>query len=399
MRQPLTFMLLVAALSLVAWGGCALYGQDLLLSSSDAGDGAATGGDLGDGSTAGGESGGGTDAAFDADANTCVLALPPPPPLQDDPSDAGDLDIVFAVRTFDLGLRADGGAPPLVGYDLDGLCTCPGPADCVAAVSGQPACDEPGGRDNAGGALLRQFYSLSGGSFFSQDTLNAQIAAGLSTLLVRVRQYNGMPNDTQVELSVYISDGTPPVSDGGPPEVPAWNGQDAWIVDGQSVFGGSGPPIVPLQFDQSAYVAGGVLVGAIGDYSVPLQIDSSDLIVVELHGGIVTGTLSHAAGGWSIPDGVVEGRLSASNLLAEFAYVHDPSSSNAYLCPTSPSYADLKGLICPALDITADPSAAPTQTCDAMSLALGFVAQVSQFGPVQSVTRPTTCADGGTDHC
>jgi hypothetical protein len=400
MNRRLLRWLPVAALAGGAWGGCSLYGKELLVAGDDAGD---DGGSMAEGGDAGppadAADGGSGDGASDADAGACVLALPPPPPTKDDPSDGGDLEIVLAIRTFDLGLRPDGGAPPLIGYDLDGLCTCPGLADCVPAASGGSACDEPGGRDNAGGALLRQFYTLSGGSFFSQDTLNAQIAAGLSTLLVRIRQYNGTPEDTQVELSVYVSDGTPPLSDGGAPATPSWTGQDAWIVDGTSVFGANGPPIVPISFDESAYVTGGVLVGALADFFVPLQVDSSDLMVLELRGGIVTGALASASGGWSLSNGVIDGRLAATSLLAEFAHVHDPSTPSAYLCPASPSYADLKGLICPALDITADPAAQHTATCDALSLGIGFTAQSAQFGPVQTVPRPTTCPDGGPDHC
>jgi hypothetical protein len=394
MRPGLRAASIAAVLAAAAWAGCALYGPDLLAPASDGG------ADAG-GTDVGPDTNGAADAgdALGADAGGCVLAQPPPPPGSDDPSDAGDLEVVLAVRAFDLGLRADGGAPPVIGYDLDGLCTCPGPADCVAAAPGGSACDQPGGRDNAGGALLREFYQVSGGSFFSQDALNAQIASGHHTMLLRLRRYNGTPNDTQVELSVYVSDGTLPKQDGGLPSPPAWNGQDAWIVDGRTVFGGAGPPIVPVYFDESAYVAGGVLVGSFGDGVVPLPIDSADLIVIELRAAIVSGTLARTASGWSLTEGVVDGRLAATNLLAELAYVHDLTNQTEYLCPGSPSYANLKGLICPALDVTADPAAPHAQTCDALSMALGFTAQSAQLGVVRTPVRPSTCADGGPDHC
>jgi hypothetical protein len=330
----------------------------------------------------------------------CTLVHPPAPPTQTDPSDAGDLDLVFAVRTFDLGLTVDGGAPPPIGYDLDGLCTCPGPVDCVPTLTGSPACDEPGGRDNAGGALFNEFFQLSMGSFFSQAGLNTQIANGLTSLLVRVRNYNGTLNDAQVELSVYVSDGTPPGADGGR-STPTWSGADAWIVDGRSVFGASGPPITPVAgaVDSTAYVVDGVVVGSLSDYFVPLQFDENDLLLIEMNAGLVTGTLMPASGGdWTVPDGLVSGRVAASNLMAAFAYVHDPSNTSQYLCPSSSTYPQLQALICPALDITANPTASHAQTCDALSMQFGFAAQSAQFGPVVTAPRVTTC-DGGAGHC
>src|SRR5580698_6313602 len=140
MRARLALVVTVLSCLAAAWVGCSVYGQDLLVAGSDAsvdgpsasdvsgGDASADGMGTADVSAAdvleaapGSDSGG--------DGGTCVLVHPPPPPAQDDPSDAGDIEIVLAVRTFDLGIRPDGGAPPLVGYDIDGLCTCPGLAD------------------------------------------------------------------------------------------------------------------------------------------------------------------------------------------------------------------------------------------------------------------------------
>ena len=398
MRLRLLLLLPAAALAGGIWAGCTLYGPDLLVTGSDAGGDAAAPEGGNEGGLRADAGDGGVDGDGSSEGGTCVLAHPPPPPTKDDPSDGGDIDILLAVRTFDLGLN-DGGPPPLIGYDLDGLCTCPGAADCVATSGGGSNCDQLEGRDNAGGALLQQFYMLSGGSFFSPDSLNAQIAAGLDTLLVRVRNYNGTANDTQVELSLYISDGTTPLSDGGAPPVPVWNGQDAWIVDSRSVFGASGPPILPLQYDSAAYVVGGVLVANPKDFFVPLQLDSSDLMVLELQAGIVTGNLAQAGGGWTITDGVLDGRLLASNLLSAFAYINDPDPPGGDLCQSSPFYSALKGLVCTGLDITSDPSAPHSQTCDALSLGIGFAAQSAQFGPVETVTQTTTCPDAGPDHC
>jgi hypothetical protein len=413
MRARLLSLAVVLACLAALWAGCSIYGQDLLVAAGDASvDGFvapdAPAGDSSDasvidatGSKDAGDGGNATDAAVDSgnEDSGCMLVHPPPPPSEDDPSDAGNLSIVFAVQTYDLGIRPDGGPSPLYGYDIDGLCTCPGPGDCVPIDDGAVSCDEPGGIDNVGGIALRNFYELSGGNFFSQDLLNSEIANGYNTLLFTVQQYNGTPNDTQVDVAVYVSDGTPAVSDGGPHAVPQWNGQDEWTVDSRTVFGGAGPPIVPLLFDLQAYVTGGVLVASLPEEFVPLQIDESDLIIVELDSAYLTGNLVQTGSQWSVQNGIVDGRLLASNLLGELAYVHDPANPSSYLCPSSTTYSDLVGFICPNLDITDNPSAPHTAACDGVSMALSFVAQAAQFGAVQTQARPTTCPDGGPNHC
>jgi hypothetical protein len=374
-----------AALFTAGWLACTVYNPALLVGGDDSG-----GADVIDAAqqeTAAPDSGDAGDAG-----PACSLAVPPSAPSKDDPSDAGDLDLLFAVRTVDLGIRDDGGVPAPYGYDLDGLCTCPGPADCVGTM---PNCDQPGGIDNAGGALFRQFYQLSGGGFLSQDAANTQISAGQATLLLRVSKYNGKPNDTQVILALYVSDGTVP-NDAGVSPPPVWDGTDTWTVDNGSLIAG----ITPKYFDSSAYVSGGTLVGRPVEYLVPLPLDQYDVMTVDLVGGIVTGKLEQAQSTWAIAAGIVDGRWPAVTLLGDLAYVHDPQNTNAYLCPSTSSYMGLKGLLCPSLDITADSTSPHSQPCDAISLAIGFAAQTALMASTPTTsTATTTCPDGGPDHC
>jgi hypothetical protein len=382
--------LVVVVLAGAAWAACSIYDPSLLAAGDDSGASDAADAEKGDAVSSDAADAG--DAAQVTDGATdCALTHPPAAPAKDDPSDAGDLTLYLAMRTVDLGIRDDGGVPPPFGYDLDGLCTCPGPPDCVSAMT---TCDQAGGIDNAGGALFRQFYQLGGGSLFSQDAVNSQIAAGQATLLLRIRQYNGTPNDTQVELALYVSDGTP-VGDGGAPTPPSWDGKDVWTQDLDSLVVGTNPKYV----DPNAYVSGGVLVGMPPHYVVPLPLDAYDLMNVDLSVGIVTGNLAKGANGWSIAGGILDGRWDASALLASLAYVHDPQNTNAYLCPSTNSYMGLKGLLCPALDITTGGAAPHTQTCDAISLGLGFTAEAAVFGNKTMSSTTTTCPDGGPDHC
>ena len=85
--------------------------------------------------------------------------------------------------------------------------------------------------------------------------------------------------------------------------------------------------------------------------------------------------------------------------LQQLAYVHDPANSNNYFCPSSPTYPQIEAVLCPALDLTVDPTAPLTATCDALSFTLGFSAVPAQLGPVEQQPRPTTCADAGPYTC
>src|SRR5262249_9029768 len=127
----------------------------------------------------------------------------------------------------------DGGTPnyQLIGYDLDSKCTCVDGAvnSCLTpswATAG--VCDGPGGRDNATGALI---YDIRKNYFstFGTDKWNQDIAQGNWSVLLRVRGYNGTPNDDQIDLIWYTPDKLKN-STGAPPN---WDGNDAWPIQTQ----------------------------------------------------------------------------------------------------------------------------------------------------------------------
>jgi len=120
-----------------AWVGCGIYDSSLLLPGA-----AETGADVVV------EAPVTTDAGADVPPAPCAEVFPPAKPAADDPSDAGNQAFVVALHTLDLGIRTDGGTPPLFGYDLDNVFTCcdGGASSCKPPVVGSH-CDENGGRD------------------------------------------------------------------------------------------------------------------------------------------------------------------------------------------------------------------------------------------------------------
>src|SRR5258708_3004811 len=196
-------------------------------------------------------------AKMDAD---CIHAVPPQPPSASD----GDqqIELQFAVRTLDVGIRSEGGPPPLLGYDLDSVCACPDPPPCMPRMAGDMHCDDPGGRDTAVNRVFQGFAPVASYTLSPTEYSDA-IAAGRAGYVIRLQQYNGGRDDPQVSVSVFASDGTLGTKDAGASSAPKWDGNDVWTLDSKTVVSGTGAQAVPVYFDNHAYVTGGVLVAHI----------------------------------------------------------------------------------------------------------------------------------------
>lgn len=336
------------------------------------------------------------DASADAtpDAGACALFHVPPPPASDDPSDAGDQSFVVAVHTIDFGVEADGGPPPLLGLDLDGVDTCcqGGPESCKPAVAGSTHCDDPGGRDNQEGRLLGTVETVAPGSF-DQNVIDQRFASGVESLLLQVSHYNGQPNDTQVTVAMFASHGLVPGPDGGAATA-QWNGTDTWTVDPRFVVGGADAgALVPTHFDTQAYVADGVLVGKM-ELPLPFPANGVD---IDLTSAIAMARIEPALGSFRLAEGMLAGRWTAPSVLT---WVQTIRTKFGYVCKGTSLYSNVKQTICASLDVVGDPTQDRTgATCDALSLAVGFTADPAQLGPSATGANPLTCPDAGPGDC
>lgn len=154
--------------------------------------------------TGGGGGGGGT-GGTGGSAPACNHLVPPLPPVMS--NGGGDIDIVTAIRRVDLDEQQ---SDLLYGFDIDGLCSCTlDEQSCTLPFWVDPkeaVCDDLRGLDNAAGLALAKLNGLSGGSINSV-LLNSEIDSGDWSLLFRLRNYNGAPDDDNVELSVYETTG------------------------------------------------------------------------------------------------------------------------------------------------------------------------------------------------
>lgn len=324
------------------------------------------------------------DAASEPDARACALHRWPDRPLQDDGNDDGEY--VLALYTFGLGDESDGGLASL-GYDLDGVCTCPEPPSCKLPASAT-ACDGPGGVDNAGSGLLAGLAKLTA----SGSDIDRGLQTGQYGLVLRLRHYNGTANDREVEVSAFAA--AIAKDDAGVDAGLRWDGTDEISVDPDSVFGTS-PPYQAVFTDTRAYVANGVMVSHL---DVPIRLGR---LLIDVRGSAFTATIRRDGATLALDEGLLVGRATTRTILTTLAQFDDPLDKNQYLCGDSGSYAVIKTQVCSIADITADPSqdnrGAP---CDAISIAARFTMRSARLGVIGNKRPPRDpCGPGWTDDC
>jgi hypothetical protein len=373
---------LVCTLAVTTYQACSIYNSTLLV---------ADGGSEGD-------------AGF-----VCHHAVWPPKPAHDDEGGLGPgLKVIAALQSIDIGVggaSGDGGGPlPPYGFDLDGVCTCPGPPSCLQPPGARESCDDDAGRDHIGIQLFRQLGSVAA---TGNVQINLGLKAGQYGLLISVDNYNGTANDTSVSVSVYVSNGVSGVQDGGMPQ-PQHDGTDRWTIDPGSLI--SPPPdgfncdnpnsaCSARYTDPYAYVANYVMV-AVLDF--PLSFGVRSFLggaVMDLKSAYLVGTLTpyfFSSGGQSyqLTNGTIAGRWPTQRLLSNLATI--PVPDGGFLCGNS-AYDLLKGYVCQVADITSSPrSDIMGAPCDAVSMALPFSADPARLGEVYTVPRaPSGCQGVG----
>jgi hypothetical protein len=332
---------------------------------------------------------GGNDAGVVPGDGSCPLARWPTRPAADGPSIG---DVVLAVETIDLGTETTSAT---IGYDLDGVCTCPGPASCNGPANAKPACDLDGGIDVGGSQALRDLLQLSNQTLAIGD----EIKGGKRGVLLRLRDYNGRPDDPRVEVDTFLSGGTEGTQTGNPTP-PTRDGNDVWTVDPSTLFTDKVPPYAPIVADTQGYVSGGVLVATL---DLPLHLAG---IALDLRQAVVTGHLDHAASDpplvYHLSGGQIAGREPIAKLLTSLDLSHDPfGNGTAGLCGDSGTYHLVKGRLCGAVDLMTDPKRDnQNDPCDAVGLAFAFTAGPAQLGSAFAPpARAHLCGDAWTDDC
>lgn len=284
---------------------------------------------------------------------------------------------------------------PIPGFDLDEKCTV---RDDTASSPCTPrgasvVPDDPGtGGDNGIGALLAQV--LPSGIFFQSQSdggvegfVTDGIARGTHGLVVRVKSYNGLQDDDDVQVELFNTVGVNGKSDGT--GVAKFDGNDVFIFDGSNSPGGTD---VPASSDAHGFVRGGVLTATFEEFSLQLRGTivrdggTSDLTVaVPLKRAYLIGAIKITANlGLEMTNGTLTGRMPIDRLFTEV--------ENFGVClPPGASDDGVRQFVCQAADIglTDDRRG----KCDALSFAYSVSIKPAKLGTAGSrAPAPPICA-------
>ena len=234
-------------------------------------------------------------------------------------------------------------------------------------MAGDMHCDDDGGVDEATIGIYNEFAKLTEG-LFNQDTYNQAIGQdGTNGLVFRLSGYNGGMNQMpggNLQLAVFISDGTAITVDGGSNPPPKWDGTDLWTLDSLSIVNGqldAGVLTSPLYYDFNVYITNGVIVAKSSDnesnLAFPFRLVPSannnpggelGNITLLLQGAVLTANISQAGSGYQLTNGIIAGRYPTNLLTQTLGTFLDPQGGpGAHLCPGSPTFTNIQPQICP----------------------------------------------------
>jgi hypothetical protein len=332
--------------------------------------------------------------------NEGLAGVPDRPPESTSKS-TDDVEAVFAFHN--VSLDQSGGRWRRFGLDLDGMNTASidDVAECVAA-NGMPTLDGDKGIDNSFGQHV--LPTVVGLLSCLEDNIALNQGLGFGTVLLRLREWNGTPNDAQVDVSVVSAvDGTsaddvtgfewggpggatlmlPGAVAEAPP--PAWDGEDVFYVDPGSLV--AGDVRYPLVWKTDAYISNGRVVLPVDTATTFVFLTGPGSFSLSLNGYLLADI---SADGQTLEKGLLAGRFSAGEIVATL----EPLG----ICDEA-FRGSVTSLLTDNLDLRIEPSlGSPDDQCTASSVAFSFQgirARIADtIAPVE-LPIPDPCADAG----
>jgi len=304
-----------------------------------------------------------------------------------------------------------------IGFDLDGVCT-----QSPTCLTNDPveSCKPTGlaipvdgnyCRDNTFGALEVKAAAIPqvGGKYgLNDDAFDCALCVGAYNFLVRISDYDGRPDDSQVRVDMYASPGLEkplPWSC----TTPSWRNEICFTPDmpftvrDTAVTQPQGGPTLPNAVinDPNAYVRDGYIVAQLPANTLfwfPGYNAPATAFPLSFVRAVVSGRITKAQDGtWTIQDGIIGGVVTEQAILQAFALIGFCQSTEPNNYPLMQMYLHAN------LDILASGKVDPTVTCDSVSVGIGFTAGQATAGKLVHVPDPVPCTpkgqggDGGVD--
>jgi hypothetical protein len=282
----------------------------------------------------------------------------------------GNVEVTAVVIDAEYGDGLDAqGKPKFLsqGYDLDALCTGPsGPASCTPpAWVGYPETDGSDGRDNGVGRMFSAQEAIFGLALVSSEFLAPFVESGAHAPngIIRVRGYNGLHEDDQVEVDWFVP--VAPGTRGKAAFEPAFDGSDTWPLHEDTLDDGAtdGTPR-SIYRDTSAYVGGYQLVARFPRVQLPLAN-----VYFEAHDVVLTSQITKTGADTRLQKGMLAGVIPTDTFL-QVIPLTSYAITGVAVCPDTAVYPDIKRFICVAADVPLDrPSGGD---CDGGAFGIAF---------------------------
>jgi hypothetical protein len=356
--------------------------------------------------------------ATDADANACKLLVPPGPSMTDEAF--GTVELVFAMRTIDLGdVPGQDGVPGFqrLGYDLDGRCTSGGdPPTCTNALREGPAADGIQGVDDSLGDMISGIMGKFGQEIITSALVNDQVNKGIlpPTSILHISGYDGLQDDNHVDVEwlfpVNVSAGDAGDDGGGEAAVgipPTWSGADTWPVQPNTFVqpkspDGTNPGGAVLERKSvDAWVSHYRLVAKFPE-GIPFRFWH---FTAGLYGAVIAADIfpNTATKQFELRKGVVSGKTSMHDVFALIPIMTKQLPGGFALCTDSPLYGTIRDWMCGYPDLTSAPAGPTPPKCDMLSVAMGFETSAAIVGPtIDEAPPPKLCppeSDPGAQAC
>lgn len=304
----------------------------------------------------------------------CTLRVKPAPP---DPVLGSGGGRSFVTVFADLSLEEPGADFCIPSENLDGVDTCnDAGASCTGGSGG--ACDKEGGVDRMLNDVALQPNFKAVIDTVPALNLTGQVRSGRFAILLRVSDYNGTPNDANVTVEYFFSNGL--AVDGGKP---AFDTTDVWTIDKGAVRNDDSG--IAAVRDLTAYVTDGVLVSRAATSLTALAIPISNATVV---------ARVSASEPFHLTDARWSGYAPVTELLRTISL---GATGGTPLCPGNSTYDQLAAVACAKADLSTHALLADAP-CDALSVSLAVRGRPATLGDVvERVTPPSRCwPDGGS---
>jgi hypothetical protein len=306
------------------------------------------------------------------------------PPTQPSGATAGkDVDGLVAAFSFmSLEGKDRNGAPLVLGFNLDGYCACPDTRTCKPGVfsfgsdggSTTAQCDD----NTASQTLVNNIRTFQ--PAFSDVGFNEALRQGVFSQLLRLRSYNGLPDDPDV--FVDFINGLALAGDGG---APTFKGNDTWLQEPTTNQ-------VP-RYTGNGWVSGGTLVAKFVPHFPGEEVlrmvwslpppggGPSQHIPIALSRVLITAKVSVTGGRLTLSEGRLSGELTSRNGL---------QIGRAFNACSGTAFEKTRVLFCGAADL-------PDKNgiCDSLSFSFAFEAAPANVNGETPLPSLDPC-DGGT---